>query len=549
MNLSTAITNICALAGITSTQIDLTGIASITAPMRGLVIGQVASVRSVLDTIRNCYFVDCVLADKIYFFAMGGASVATIPYADLGADGGQPFVLVDSSELEVYAQFAMSYSNVDNDHQVDVQLSDRLLSGQESTSNNAVPLDFTAQEAKVIVDTQLLLQAIGMRRASIAVGRKYYYVQAGDPITITDVLGNTYRMRVTKVAQSKGIYRFDCVVDDQSCYTQTGTTTAGTAGQAVVNGVVATTLKTLDTPLLSEIYDVPGYYAAVEGNGDSWRSAGVHDSLDNVTYTNRATFADEAVIGTASNTLGNFTGGNILDIANTLTVNIGSTGSLSSTTLATLVTNLSLNLVMVGSELIQFVTATLGGTGIYTLSGLLRGRRGTEWAISTHAASETVVLLSTSGLRFIPLQTGELGRLRYFKPVTQGQRIATVTAQTFTPMGIALKPFAPINLRANRASTDTVLTWERRTRYSYRITGPLVWSCPLGETSESYVVEIYSSNTYTTLKRTLTATTNNVTYTLAQQTTDFGSGQSVLYAKVYQVSSLIGRGYALTASS
>ena len=514
-----------------------------------MLIGQVTSVRSVLDMIRNCYFVDCVLTDKIYFFPMGGASVVTIPYDDLGADGGNPLILTDSSELEVYAQFAISYPNINNDHQVDVQLSDRLLTGQESIQNTSVPFDLSELEAKQIVDAQLLVQAVGMRRASIAVGREYYYVQAGDPITVTDILGNTYRMRVTKVGQTGGVYRFECVMDDQSAYTQAGTTSAAATGQTTVAGVVATTLKTLDTPLLSEIYDVPGYYAAVEGGGDTWRSAGVHDSLDNVTYTNRATFADEAVIGTANNTLGNFTGGNTLDITNTLTVNIGTTGSLSSTTLATLVTSLSLNLIMVGSELIQFITATLGATGIYTLSGLLRGRRGTEWAIGTHAASETVVLLSTSGLRFVPLQTGELGRLRYFKPVTQGQRIATVTSQTFTPMGVALKPFAPINLRANRASTDTILTWERRTRYSYRITGPLVWSCPLGETSESYSIEIYSDNTYTVLKRTLTATTNSVTYTLAQQTTDFGSGQSIIYAKVYQVSSVIGRGYALTAST
>lgn len=549
ISVADTISTLCLRAGLTSAQIDVTALSAITNEMRGMVIGQVSSIRSVLDLIRNCFFVECVAADKLYFFPMATASVATIPYADLGADGGKPFVLVDSSELETYAQFSLAYSNVTNDHQPDVQMSDRLLSGQESIRENSVPFDFTAQEAKVIVDTQLLIQAIGMRRASIAVGRKYYYVQAGDPIVVTDEADNLYRFRVIKISASGGVYTMDLVTDDLSSYTQTGVTSTVGAGQTVVSGVPNTILKTLDLPLLSEVNDTPGFYVAVEGETDKWKSAGVYDSTDNVTFAVRATFADEAVIGVATTTLGNWTGGNVLDIQNTLTIDIGATNSLSSTTLSNLLSSLSLNLMMVGNELIQFVTATLTGSGIYVLSGLLRGRRGTEWAIGTHGSSETVVLLGTAGMRYITVGTGELGRLRYFKPVTSGQALAAVTAQSFTPMGIALKPFAPINLRANRASTDTVLTWERRTRYSYRITGPLAWSCPLGETSESYVIEIYADGTYAVLKRTLTSTTNSVTYTSAQQVTDFGSNQSVIYAKVYQVSSVIGNGYPLTAST
>ena len=53
---------------------------------------------------------------------------------------------------------------------------------------------------------------------------------------------------------------------------------------------------------------------------------------------------------------------------------------------------------------------------------------------------------------------------------------------------------------------------------------------------------------YTTLKRTLTASTPTVTYTNANQVTDFGSGQTVLYLKIYQLSAIVGRGYSLTVS-
>ena len=78
------------------------------------------------------------------------------------------------------------------------------------------------------------------------------------------------------------------------------------------------------------------------------------------------------------------------------------------------------------------------------------------------------------------------------------------------------------------------------------LVGALPISCPLGEVSELYDVDVFNS-TFTTLKRTITSTTPSVTYTAAQQTTDFGSGQTTLYLRIYQVSEVAGRGHVLQA--
>jgi hypothetical protein len=72
-------------------------------------------------------------------------------------------------------------------------------------------------------------------------------------------------------------------------------------------------------------------------------------------------------------------------------------------------------------------------------------------------------------------------------------------------------------------------------------------SIPLGEATEAYQVEVWDSG-YTTLKRTLTSSTPTVTYTNANQVTDFGSGQTTIYLKIYQLSATVGRGNALTVS-
>jgi hypothetical protein len=70
---------------------------------------------------------------------------------------------------------------------------------------------------------------------------------------------------------------------------------------------------------------------------------------------------------------------------------------------------------------------------------------------------------------------------------------------------------------------------------------------PLGEASESYEVDIYNS-TYTTLKRTISATSETAAYSAADQTTDFGSAQNPIYYQVRQMSAAIGRGYELETS-
>lgn len=135
MTLTDSITALCLRAGLTAGQIDVTGVASITLPVRAMAIAQVSSVRTVLDMLASAYFFDIVASDKLYFRARGASSALTLPYADLGVVAGQgdtpdPLPLTQAAELEVPAQVALTYNNLDSDYQTDTQYSDRLLSGQ-----------------------------------------------------------------------------------------------------------------------------------------------------------------------------------------------------------------------------------------------------------------------------------------------------------------------------------------------------------------------------------------------------------------------------------
>jgi hypothetical protein len=537
--------------GLTAGMFDVTGLASITTPVRALAVSQVSTVRAVLEMLQSAYFFDVVLNDKLRFVARGGAPIASIPFDDLAAApfGGQmrePLPIKRLNDLEVPAQVAMSFSNVENDYQLSTELSDRLLTGQASLSTVQVPLAFTPAEAKRIVDTLLFDQSWKMN-TTISVDSRYERLEPTDVVTVTAANGSTFRMRLLTRREESGVLTFDAAIDDATILSQAGLTSTANTSQTTVLAPPTTAMVLLDAPLVRTLDDHPGFTIMVKGSGDGWLSGTVYDSSDNVTYDAIQTIYGAAVFGTSSTLLADYTG-NDFDYTGSVTVNVGA-GVLTSSTEAGVLGSLTTNLAFLGSEAIQFVNATLVSPGVYTLTTLLRGRRGTEWARGTHTSGgEVFALYGLNGAANLEISTAELYQSRYYKAVSDGQFVSAVAARTFTPNAVNLKPFSPVNGFAYRVANDVLLSWIRRTRIPATMFSALAGAAiPLGETTEAYEVEIYTSSTYATLKRTITGLSSPAcTYTSAQQVTDFGSNQATVYFKIYQLSSVVGRGYALT---
>lgn len=533
---------------------DTTGLSGITLPVRSLVLSQVSTARSAIELLAQCYFYDIYLRDKLYFIARGGASALTIAYDDLGAmrngdESPDPLPLTQANELEVPAQISFTYNDVDGDHQSDTQYSDRLLTGQESTSAIQAPLGFTASEAKQIADRMLADQAWRLK-TTFSLDAGFTRLEPSDVVQVTDADGKLHRVRILRRSDSGSAITFDAVIDDVSVLTQAGTTSTTTSGQSVVSALPTTTLVLLDIPMLTDSEDEPGLYVAVNGSSTDWALAAIYDSRDGITYGLNTTITDQAAIGTCTTTLGDWAGGNVFDMSNSVTVDIGLIQQLSSYTRDEILTGAA-PAYIVGGEILYALDATLVSPGVYTLAGLLRGRRGTESAIATHAASETLVELSptSNGIRWLALDAADLGSLRYYKGASAGQLLSAVSAQTITPLGTTLKPFSPVDARADRSTADHVITWKPRTRFSTRLTGSLPISAPLPD--ESYEVEIFASGAAAIagapVLRTLTSSSATVTYTSAQRVTD-GTGSTVAYIRVNPVSASVGRGTPLIAT-
>ncbi len=203
------------------------------------------------------------------------------------------------------------------------------------------------------------------------------------------------------------------------------------------------------------------------------------------------------------------------------------------------------NAAMLGDEIIQFTTATLVSPGQYTLGGLLRGRLGTEWAVATHVAGETFVLLDGS-IGKQTMANNMIGLLRQYKPVNLSVRRSSAAAeQDFTYTGVALKPYSPVHITGTRdGSNNLTINWFRRTRLNGSWQDAV--DVPLNEVSEAYEIDIMNGSNVARTINGLSSPT--ASYTAAQQTTDFGSPQSSVTVHIYQLSAIVGRGYAGNAA-
>lgn len=554
LTIQQTVTLICSKTELPSTLFDASALSTITMPMRAFANGQLATGRVLLEIFAGPYFYEMSVSDKLYIKPRGAAIVVTIPYEDLGIDDGgkgdsEPFVIHQRTDIEFPAQKTLSYLNVSNDYLPDVQPSDRMISALSDTIENVqVSLAFTPTEAKSIIDADLMDKYMSLVDSQISLPSKYAMYEPSDVFGITDKNGYVHRMRAVKRQDNYPRLSFDVVRDDSSVLSSTGVTDTGYTSASAVKFTPYTEAMYLDMPILQDVDSNFGFYVAAKGRGTGWVGCNTYSSNDDVAFNEDATVLEATVMGYASDALGNWVLGRVWDLTNSVTVQVGN-DVLNSSTRAAVLNDKTINALLIGNEVLQFVTATLISQGVYTLTEFLRGDRGTEQHTASHAVGDRVVKLQKAGLRRINWDAAQLGFLKYMRSISLDRNLDSDVSTEFTNTGIGKKPFAPFDARVIRNSPsagDITIIWQRRTRLSYRAIGASGIYVPLGETSEMYDVLFYTSGTYGTLKRTITATTTSVTYTNAQQTADgLTPPAATVWFRIHQRSPEFGLGYKL----
>jgi hypothetical protein len=533
-------------------------VTSLTDPVRGYKLASVAAIRSSLDTLQGAWPFDVVQSGyKLRFKRRGSSTMATVSSSELGAAiSGEKEVerFTESREMAIQlpSNVLIGYIDYDREYDMGEQYAERLNTGSVATRAIEMSIVMTANEAVQKAEVLLYMYWLERSEVSFSLPPTFRQLEPADVITVQAESG-TYELRLTSIDyQSSGV--MDCVakLNNAAAYSSTAISDTGVLPLGVVKRTVRSSYDLLNIPTILDALDTAGFPTVMSGVVSGWNGGTIFKSTDGgQTWAVVSGFTSQSAMGSTLSNIGAPAEPRLIDKSSQLTVALSGGASLVSVTESQMLNGSNYFAYGVEGrwELIAAQNCVLQGNGTYVLTDLLRGRFGTEWAMGLHVTGDSIYLLDINKTQFSSVNVGTIGLSLDYRGVSYDQSIDEDTNRAFIYTGVNLECLSPVYLNGNRhpSTNDWSLEWLRRTRVGGEWLNNV--DALLSEASEAYEVEIYSSGTYVTLKRTITGlTTPNATYTSADQVTDFGSNQATLYLKVYQLSANVGRGYPLTQS-
>lgn len=536
-------------------------VSDLTGEVEGFVIDQTVTVKSALEPLSKLFFFDPIERDgKLFYRERGDSPTVTVTeqtFIQKTNDRPEQYEETIKQELELPAVVTIGFLDPDLNYDPG-SVAFKRIQGPESTVQSYQRENIEAGAALGYSVAKGMAEKIAftkwMERSEYAFRLPWTYLalEPADVITMQLDSGFTFRARFGDL-DIGGDFSLDgnATRENAGQYVSTSVSDGSSGNSGGIPVVGPTQLFLLDVPLLldSDSTEVASrsYWMGSSFTPGAWPGAMLNRSSDGAAYTEINQLVDDAAWGVTSVALGDPASPWRTDDVNTITVTMVNGGDdLTNITESELVdgANAALLLKLDGTvECIQFTTVTALGDNTYELSGLLRGRRGTDTMCYDHTANETFLLLTDASLGRFSTSNANIGADFYYKAVTFGQTFDQALATTFEYNGRDLMPYAPTNVTAVNTGGGTLdIDWVRRTR----IAGGLAdgtGDVPLYETTELYDLVIYTSSSFNTVARTVSdLATPTYTYSNADRVTDGTTGTTV-YLRVYQKSSVVGRGF------
>lgn len=553
--LSSVVADQLRMSGLEDEDFDLTEIQDI--EIDGYLIGSKASARSNIELLCNAYFFDLVSTDgQLQARRRGRAPVVTITSDDFiienesSGDARSDFNAKYIQELSLPKEVQVVYMNLDSDYAIGAQYARDEDTSAINTLTLNMPLLLSNDKARQIAET--IYQNMWLEREVITFSTSFDYVQyePADVINVIDYNNIHYTVRlVSKTEGDNGRITWEAVRDERSVYSQEMPgATPDKQGPSEVKFIETTEIIPMNLPLMLDgQVDQNAYYVAASAkNNGQWNGAVTYRSLDNVNFSmiNDATFtgSQNTIYGICENALLDddcFT----YDIRSKITVNLRNKNAILSSRPYNDLQSLKFNYALIGSEVVQFANANLIDDGVYELSGFIRGMHGTDVFSTGHDDGEKFILLDASKIKTVAQDLSGINNNFWVKGVSVGQTFNKGDNKAFTNNGLTITPLSPYSFVQKQLNGDFKFLWYRRARKNAGLNNNI--DVPLDENTEAYTIEFYSDNTYSNAVSQYQVTLKqSFTYTTAMQIADFGTAQSVVYSKIYQLSDRIGRGFA-----
>ena len=479
MSVAEVVEDICARTNILDTgDIDVTELEN--SELVGYTIDRETTARDVLKQLATAFLFDGYESDyKLKFRSRGNNSIVTIPESWIARDNDDIVVRETiTQELELPMRVTVNYYDTARDYQQGSQTMKRNAAPYPSMWTRKediveLPISWTPNDAKRCADKLLKMSWANRYGYNFTLPWKYMKYDPTDVVTINLEDGTVLEARLSDMTIGADFQIQAAGASEKAAaYISTAVGQVGATPPQGIPGDYPSFPIVADTPLLRDIdYET-------SGNSTAYVAAGTFA----LTYTGAQIFMNdgfeydpigateiEAVTGICLTTLPYTTATESTDETFVLRVRLDdTTATLESITQEDMLTNYQ-NAALVGKEVIQFRDAVLNVDGTWSLTGILRARRGTNYAVRGHEASEQFLLLDLATMAKFARPPEDYTITRDFKAVSSGTLIEDATAYPFTLVPRDLMPYSPEDVEVTDNGTDVTIAMARRSR----VTAPL----------------------------------------------------------------------------
>lgn len=545
---------------------DVSGIEGISVP--GYIADKMIESRKLIEPLIEFFQVTVAEIDhRLIFTTRQTTPIDTINEDQLIA-GSPAFKRERAEEKTLPRKYEVRYLDRDQEHRPGIQSAVRPLypeptTGSQSTETFELAVSMSATPAKQ--QTEKLLYSSWIERVGYDFNLPQRFLQytVGDVVTFVQAsgyssmimfdqisVGANFQMKMHSIEQSAGQYVSTAIGKGGSTFDMPLTLSVPSEPFFLDIPLLQDADQTA-TPGISISYWAAGTYSFIS---DAWPGAEMFRSYDNFSFERKDSTLLPAVWGSTISVMP-VVDPHAIDYDSTLDVSVA-TGidQLVSVTVEEMLDGKNRAVIIHQdgtSEIISYANVTLLSDTTVRLDTFLRGRRGTDTQLAGAGFSDQIIFLSdgddqdTANYTYFGSGVAETLAAtdnQYYKVVTRGLDPQEVAGVQFTYTCADLKPYAPVNLEAVEIEStgDLTLRWTRRTRIGGGLTDDGV--VPLNEEAEAYSIDIYDP-TGTTITRTLTSSTPEVLYPVADVTSDYGATPVEIIFAVYQLSAAVGRGF------
>lgn len=531
---------------ISADDIDVTDLAS--TPVIGYVVADAQDLTEYIKRLQDIYLFDAVEIDAKLVFKLRGQGDTPIDIEERLLDFKEQYHHDNIIERTRIA--SLLYADFELDYQQSSQLAKNLDSLSMGEAVLTTPVVFDKDEAAQRIDIALKVNNAEYKTIAIDVSREYSYLSPGDIVAFKEF----GRIRITSsTLNTNGSVHLEGVNEALSAYTSSAVGSIVENFKSVYLSTSRIIVISIEVPYLTTNVSTVGrtYIAAYQRFSPA--SVKIYAHTDNINFTfmgvmPQSTFIckflkcthlnmDETTSYLQPSRYTEREG--TFDYTQEIEVCLVYGDEPISRTEAEVFRGK--NVVAIGNELVGFLNVSKVAENRYKLSGLLRGMFSTHNKMDTHIAGEHVVeFLNLPKINYLESDIDKgVGVFGYSAGRYSIDPVDSInTGVSFTPLEVA-------NIEFSKAVNDIVITWDRKNRYNGRMESGT--DIAAGDTT--YKVEISDYRDNTVIRTFDLLALETMTYTSAEQITDYGVNQTNISVVIYQVNDAMGDGRSAIASS